>query len=235
MDLVTAAAERFNKPEFELVWNKSDEAEVTQDILITASSNRDPDVLEFLLGQDLEIVPSEECFQSPLKIESSTAKQKLDLLLKRIKDFVPSEATYSAAIEGNSEVSVYFLGKFKTLAPTEQTWKNAACLDDENAHGGCTVLRILWSRGLRPANVPALVETAAKNGNVASVEFLLEQNPVEGMKERWLPIAQLTQAAAEKPVRVVRELLAKGLPTRNQTWTAARHCSWLLWWVVKTS
>jgi hypothetical protein len=211
MDLVTAAAERVNNPEFELLWNKYTQAKVTQDLLIAASSNEDPDVLEFLLSQDLEIAPSEECFQSPLKIATSTAKQKLDLLLKRSKDFVPSEATYSAAIEGDSKTSVYFLGKFKTLVPTEQTWKNAACLDPEEGRGGCTVLRILWSRGLRPANVAALVESAARNGNVASVEFLLEQNAIEGIKERWLPIAQLMQAAVERPERVVRDLLDKGV------------------------
>lgn len=211
MELVTAAAERINRPEFELLWNKSEQAKVTQDLLIAASSNRDPDVLEFLLSKDLEIVPSEECFKSPLKTPSSTAKQKLDLLLKRSKEFIPSETTYSAAIEGNSETSVYFLGKFKTLKPTQKTWKNAACLDDEDGRGGCIVLRILWSRGLRPVNVAALVESAAKNGNVASVEFLLEQNAMEGMKEWWLPIAQLTQAAAERPERVVRDLLEKGV------------------------
>jgi ankyrin repeat protein len=211
MDLVIAAAARVNKPEFELLWNKSDRPKVTQDLLIAASSNYYPDILEFLLGKDLEIIPSEECFQNPLGGESLAAKQILDLLLRRSKDFVPSETTYSAAIEGNSETSVYFLGKFKTLAPTEQTWKNAACLDDENARGGCTVLRILWGRGLRPANMAALVESAARKGNVASVEFLLEQNAIEGMKERWLPIAQLMQATAERPTKIVQDLLDKGI------------------------
>jgi ankyrin repeat protein len=145
------------------------------------------------------------------------AKQILDLLLRRSKDFVPSEATYSAAIEGNSETSVYFLGKFKTLAPTEQTWKNAACLDDENSRGGCTVLRILWGRGLRPANLAALVESAARKGNVASVEFLLQQNAIQGMKERWLPIAQLMQATAERPTKIVRDLLDKGIDPNTKS------------------
>jgi hypothetical protein len=205
MDLVIAAAARVNKPEFELLWNKSDRPKVTQDHLIAASSNYYPDILEFLLGKDLEIIPSEECFQNPLGGESLAAKQILDLLLRRSKDFVPSEATYSAAIEGNSETSVYFLGKFKTLAPTEQTWKNAACLDDENARGGCTVLRILWGRGLRPANMAALVESAARKGNVASVEFLLEQNAIEGMKERWLPIASDCRATHEDSTRLARQ------------------------------
>jgi hypothetical protein len=38
MDLVIAAAARVNKPEFELLWNKSDRPKVTQDHLIAASS-----------------------------------------------------------------------------------------------------------------------------------------------------------------------------------------------------
>ncbi|KAH8707038.1 ankyrin repeat-containing domain protein, partial [Phaeosphaeriaceae sp. PMI808] len=52
---------------------------------------------------------------------------------------------------------------------------------------------------------------AARKGNVASVEFLLEQNAIEGMKERWLPIAQLMQATAERPTKMVRDLLDKGI------------------------
>lgn len=212
MDFLTVAARRVDKPGFELCWNKFGQAKATQDLLIAASSNKYPEVLEFLLHQDPNIFPSEECFQSLLKTQSSTGKQKLDLLLKRSKDFVPSEATYSAAIQCNNTMSVYFLGKLKTLAPTEQTWKNAACFDDYGwALSPCIVLRILWSRGLRPANATALVESAARSGNVASVKFLLEQNAIEGLKERWLPIAQLTQAVAGGSARVVRDLLDKGI------------------------
>jgi ankyrin repeat protein len=57
----------------------------------------------------------------------------------------------------------------------------------------------------------ALVESAARKGNVASVELLLQQNAIEGMKEQWLPIAQLMQATAERPTKIIRDLLDKGI------------------------
>jgi ankyrin repeat protein len=217
MDLLVEAAARVEKAEFELLWNKCDQPSVTQGLLVAASSNYYPEVLGFLLNRDTEIMPSQECFQKALdrKLSIPTKeKETLDLLLGRSRDFILSETTYSAAIECNSETSIYFLGKFKTLAPTEQTWKSAACLQDIHCHGGCTVLRILWGRGLRPTNVAALVESAARRGSMASVEFLLEQKPIKGLKEQWLPIAQFMQTVtsySEHPEKTVQALLDKGV------------------------
>jgi hypothetical protein len=58
MDILTSAVARLDAVEFDMLWNRviPTVAEITQDLLRVASTNREPSVLDYLLKESLNSI-----------------------------------------------------------------------------------------------------------------------------------------------------------------------------------
>jgi hypothetical protein len=125
-ELVVRSAVHLVLFDSKMLWMRCGQLDVTQGMLVEASANFNPAVLEFLLWKEPTIIPATSCFTSPLVYEMSSSAQRLDLLLDRCQDFLLNDEIMCWLIEGSSGISAYFLNKLKSVSPTNETWKKAA-------------------------------------------------------------------------------------------------------------
>jgi hypothetical protein len=129
MDILTSAVARLDAVEFDMLWNRviPTVAEITQDLLRVASTNREPSVLDYPLKESPELDPNDACIAAALGNRNRKAVQILDIILGHRKEFVPTEDIIRVVAMRNNSISAYFIDRIDRkgiLKPTDVTWKN---------------------------------------------------------------------------------------------------------------